>query len=536
MPPPVSCYALPERAPVLVREVEVSENKNQLFQRLSEEARRGSVQANEKQHERGKFTARERVDMLLDKGTFVETDLFMEHNCADFGMVDKKTPSDGVLTGFGSIDQRPVSLFSQDFTIYGGSLGERFATKVCKVMDTALKAGMPVIGLNDSGGARIQEGVASLGGYGEIFYRNVTSSGVIPQISVILGPCAGGAVYSPAMTDFVFMVDKTSHMFITGPEVIKTVTGEEVSFEALGGAMVHNQKSGVAHFLAKDEIDCFNQVRRLLSYLPSNNLDDAPVYACKDPIDRQDPELNTLVPEDPNKPYDIRHVMERVVDAGSFMEVHANYAMNIIIGFARMNGRTVGVVGNQPKVLAGVLDIQSSIKAARFVRFCDAFNIPLITFVDVPGFLPGTNQEHGGIINHGAKLLFAYAEATVPKLTVITRKAYGGAYVVMCSRHIRSDFSLAWPGAELAVMGSAGAVNIIFRKEIVTASDPEAKRKELVDSYAEKFQNPYEAARRGFIDEVLTPSQTRPRLIQMLEILRTKREAMPRKKHNNLPL
>ena len=512
------------------------ESKTQQFLKLRQETLQGDSLANEKQHERGKFTARERVDMLLDKGTFSETDMLVEHNCTDFGLSDKKTPGDGVVTGYGTVDGRPVCVFSQDFTIFGGSLGERFATKVCKVMDTALKAGHPVIGLNDSGGARIQEGVASLGGYGEIFYRNVTASGVVPQISVIMGPCAGGAVYSPAMTDFVFMVDKTSHMFITGPEVIKTVTNEEVTFEALGGGMVHNQKSGVAHFLAKDEIHCMEMVKKLLTYLPSNNVDDPPVYPCKDPADRADIELDTLVPEDANKPYDMKEVIGRVVDTGSFFEVHQYYAQNIVVGFARLNGRTVGVVGNQPRILAGVLDINSAIKGARFVRFCDAFNIPLITFVDVPGFLPGTSQEHGGIINHGAKLLFAYAEATVPKLTVITRKAYGGAYVVMCSRHIRSDFNVSWPGAELAVMGASGAVSIIFRKEIATAEDPEAKRKELVDSYSEKFQNPYEAARKGFIDAVILPHETRPRLIAALELLKTKHDTMPAKKHNNLPL
>jgi propionyl-CoA carboxylase beta chain len=490
----------------------------------------------EKQHAKGKLTARERIDRLLDPGTFVETDTFVAHRETAFGMAEKKIPGDGVVTGWGRIDGRLVYLFSQDFTVFGGSLGEMFALKVTKIMDMAMKAGAPVIGLNDSGGARIQEGVKSLGGYAEIFFRNVMASGVVPQISAVMGPCAGGAVYSPAMTDFTLMVDGTSHMFITGPEVIKAVTGEAVSFEELGGAMTHNRKSGVAHFAARDEEECLGLIRRLLAYMPPNNMEDPPRLATDDPVDRQDPELATLVPEESDKPYDMRDIITRVVDAGSYLEVQRHWAMNIVVGFARLNGYAVGVVGNQPKVLAGTLDIDSSTKGARFVRFCDAFNIPLLTFVDVPGFLPGTEQEWGGIIRNGAKLLYAYCEATVPKITVITRKAYGGAYDVMCSKHIRGDVNLAWPCAELAVMGPEGAVNIVFRKEIEAAEDPEARREELVQEYKEKFANPYIAAELGYIDDVIEPPETRPRVINGLETLLTKRESRPAKKHGNIPL
>ncbi len=488
------------------------------------------------QHKRGKLTARERIDLLLDPGSFVETDAFVVHRTTDFDMDKRKIPGDGVVTGYGTIDGRTVFVFSQDFTVFGGSLGEMFANKIVKVMDMSMKVGAPLIGLNDSGGARIQEGVASLGGYAEIFYRNVTSSGVIPQISAILGPCAGGAVYSPAMTDFIVMTKGTSHMFITGPEVIKTVTGEEVTFEELGGAMTHNAKSGVAHFAAEDEKDCVALVRRLLSYLPQNNMEDPPRTPCTDPVDRRDAELARLVPTESDRPYDMRDIIRRVVDDGEYFEVHAHWAGNLVVGFARLSGYPVGVVGNQPAVLAGCLDINASTKGGRFVRFCDAFNIPLLTFVDVPGFLPGTDQEFGGIIRNGAKLLYAYCEATVPKITVITRKAYGGAYDVMCSKHVRGDVNLAWPSSELAVMGPDGAVNIIFRKEIEEAKDPEARRAELVAEYRAKFANPYVAAERGYIDDVIEPPETRPRVINALGILQTKRESMPPKKHGNIPL
>lgn len=486
-----------------------------------------------KQHAKGKLTARERINLLLDEGSFVEFDRFTVHRCSNFGMEDKKILGDGVVTGWGKIDGRQVYIFAQDFTAFGGSLGEVFAEKICKIMDLAVKNGKPVIGLNDSGGARIQEGVVSLAGYAEIFYRNVQSSGVIPQISAILGPCAGGAVYSPAITDFTFMVDKTSHMFITGPDVVKAVTGEEISFDELGGADTHSKISGVTHFKYKSEEDCIAAVRYLLSFLPSNNLDELPIVECTDPIDRDLSVLNELVPENPNRPYDMKKVIENIVDDGDFFEVHENYAQNIIVGFARLNGCPVGVVGNQPKVLAGTLDINASIKAARFVRFCDSFNIPLITFVDVPGFLPGKSQEHGGIIIHGAKLLYAYAEATVPKITVITRKAYGGAYDVMCSKHIRADVNFAWPTSEIAVMGSQGAVNIIFRKEL--AKDPDRKD-ELVEEYKEKFANPYVAAERGYLDDVIEPSETRVKLIQALEMTASKRVERPKRKHGNIPL
>jgi len=488
------------------------------------------------QRAKGKRTARERVEILMDPGSFVELDAFVEHRTTEFGMDRKRIPGDGVITGHGTIDGRPVFVFSQDFTVFGGSLGEMHANKIVKIMDLAMKVGAPVIGLNDSGGARIQEGVVSLGGYAEIFFRNVLASGVVPQISAILGPCAGGAVYSPAMTDFIVMTKGTSNMFITGPEVIKAVTGEAVTFEALGGAMTHAEKSGVAHFAAEDEAEALRVVRQLLGYLPSNNVDDPPRLATDDDPNRSDAELAGVVPREPDKPYDMRHVITRVVDRESWFEVHGHWAQNIVVGFARLHGYPVGVVGNQPKVLAGTLDINSSIKAARFVRFCDCFNVPLLTFVDVPGFLPGTEQEYGGIIRNGAKLLFAFSEATVPKVTVITRKAYGGAYDVMCSKHIRGDFNFAWPSAELAVMGPEGAVPIIFKKEIDESKDARKRKKELVAEYRERFANPYIAARMGYLDDVIEPQETRPRVINAFAVLRTKRETRPPKKHGNIPL
>ncbi|MEM2900047.1 MAG: carboxyl transferase domain-containing protein [Thermoplasmata archaeon] len=496
----------------------------------------GGKERIEKQHKAGKNTARERIEMLLDKGSFVELDTFVMHRCTNFGLDKQKYAGDGVVTGYGTIDGRLVYVFSQDFTVLGGSLGQMHANKICKIMDMALKAGAPVIGLNDSGGARIQEGVDSLAGYAEIFYRNVISSGVIPQISAIMGPCAGGAVYSPAITDFIIMVKNTSNMFVTGPEVIKTVMNEEVTFEQLGGAMTHNQISGVAHFATENEEDCIATIKKLLSYIPSNNMEDPPVVEPTDDPNRMDESLNTIIPDNPNKPYDIIDVITKVVDNGEFFEIQPYWAQNIVIGFARLNGRSVGVVANQPKVLAGTLDINASDKATRFIRFCDAFNIPLVTFVDVPGYLPGTAQEHGGIIRHGSKILYAYAEATVPKLTVITRKAYGGAYCVMCSKHLRADINYAWPSAEIAVMGPQGAVNIVFRKELQAAENPEQKRAELVEEYTEKFANPYVAAERGFIDDVIEPKETRPRLINALESLVTKREQRPPKKHGNIPV
>jgi propionyl-CoA carboxylase beta chain len=492
--------------------------------------------ANQRQHDRGKLTARERVDRLLDAGSFVELDAFAVHRTDAFGLAEKRYVGDGVVTGHGTIDGRRVFLFSQDFTVLGGSLGEVYAEKICKVMDLAVKTGCPIIGINDSGGARIQEGVVSLGGYAEIFWRNVQASGVVPQISLIAGPCAGGAVYSPAITDFIFMVDKISQMFITGPEIIKTVTGEEVTFEELGGALTHNQKSGVAHFLCADENDAFDQIRHLLSFLPQNNVDDPPLSDTGDDPERTDPGMIDLIPPSPNVPYDMTDVIHRVVDDGDFFEVQPLYGPSLVVGLARLGGQSVGIVANQPKVLAGVLDIDSSVKGARFVRFCDAFNIPLITFVDVPGFLPGTNQEFGGIIKHGAKLLYAFAEATVPKLTVITRKAYGGAYDVMCSKHIRADVNVAWPTAEIAVMGPAGAVKIIHRDEIANAADPAARTEELVSEYVERFANPYVAAERGYIDDVIDPARTRPVLVNALRMLRTKRVARPARRHGNIPL
>ncbi|MFQ5762172.1 MAG: acyl-CoA carboxylase subunit beta, partial [Candidatus Bathyarchaeia archaeon] len=473
----------------------------------------------DEQHAAGKLTARERLELLLDPGSFIETDAFAVHRVTDFGMADKRVLGDGVVTGNGTIDGRPVYVFAHDFTVFGGSLGETFARKVCKTMDAALKAGAPVIGLNDSGGARIQEGVVSLGGYGDIFFRNVIASGVIPQISAVMGPCAGGAVYSPAMTDFIIMVKDKSHMFITGPQVIKTVLKEDVTFEELGGAMVHWQTSGVAHFVTENEEECLELIRKLLSYIPQNNLEDPPIIKTEDDPNREDPHLAGVIPDDPTKAYDIRDVITSIVDNGEFLEIQPFLAANIVIGFARLNGRSVGVVGNQPKYLAGSLDINASVKAGRFVRFCDAFNIPLVTFVDVPGYMPGVDQEHGGIIRHGSKLLYAYCEATVPKLTVITRKAYGGAYDVMSSKHSRADVNFAWPSAEIAVMGPEGAINIVFRRELTEAADPEAKARELTQMYRRKFASPYVAAEHGYIDEVIEPQETRRKLITALERL-----------------
>jgi propionyl-CoA carboxylase beta chain len=490
----------------------------------------------EVQHKKGKLTARERLDLLLDEGSFVEIDRFVTHRCHDFGMEQQSILGDGVVSGHGLIDGRPVYVFSQDFTVFGGSLSETNAEKICKVMDMAAKVGVPVIGLNDSGGARIQEGVKSLGGYAEIFWRNTRCSGVIPQISCILGPCAGGAVYSPAITDFTFMVEGTSYMHITGPDVVKTVTHEEVTSEELGGASVHASRSGVAHFTSVDDRAALAHTRRLFSYIPLNNAEGPPFVPSDDPPDRVEPELDTLVPEDPGKPYDMHRVIELVVDEGSWFEVHAAYARNIVVGFARLGGHVVGVVGNQPAVLAGCLDIDASIKGARFIRFCDAFNVPIVTFEDVPGFLPGTDQEHGGIILHGAKLLYAYCEATVPKLTVITRKAYGGAYDVMASKHVRADLNLAWPGAQIAVMGAAGAVRIVQRREIAGADDPAAEEARLTADYEETFNNPYMAAQRGFVDDVIEAHATRPTLIRALNLMRTKVESSLSRKHGNIPL
>ncbi len=488
------------------------------------------------QHDRGRLTARERLDLLLDKGSFRETDMFVTHRTHDFDLEKKKFLADSVVTGWGTIDGRLVYVFSQDFTVFGGSLGEVHAEKICKIMDMAMKNGAPVIGLNDSGGARIQEGVVSLGAYADIFLKNTLSSGVIPQISAIMGPCAGGAVYSPALTDFIFMVRNSSYMFVTGPEVVKTVTHEEVSFEELGGADTHASISGVCHYVAESEGDCLYMIRLLLSYIPQNNMEDPPFVPTSDDRLRTEEDLDHIVPDDPSKPYDMRDVIKRVVDDGIFLETHENYAQNILTCFARFGGHSVGIIANQPAHLAGVLDINSSDKAARFVRFCDSFNLPIITFVDVPGFLPGTGQEHGGIIRHGAKLLYAYCEATVPKITLITRKAYGGAYDVMSSKHIRSDLNLAWTSAELAVMGPEGAVNIIFRKELADAKDPEKRRAELVAEYREKFAHPYIAAARGYVDDIIEPRFTRPRIINGLEMLSNKRDANPAKKHGNIPL
>lgn len=502
--------------------------------RRAEEA--GGAERTKRQHDAGKLTARERVHLLLDEGSFEELDKFVEHRCVDFGMEQQKIPGDGVVTGYGRIDGRQVYVFAQDFTIFGGSLSEVYAEKICKVMDLAMKMGAPVIGLNDSGGARIQEGVMSLAGYADIFLRNTMASGVIPQISAIMGPCAGGAVYSPAITDFILMVRDTSYMFVTGPDVIKTVTHEEVTMDELGGAMTHNSTSGVAHFAVADDRECLATIRELLSFLPLNNMEDPPRRQAADPWDREDEKLNNVVPTDPNQPYDIREIIKTVVDDLYFFEVHKHFARNIVVGFARLDGQPVGIVANQPAILAGTLDISASVKGARFVRFCDAFNIPLITFEDVPGFLPGTSQEFGGIIKHGAKLLFAFAEATVPKLTVITRKAYGGAYCVMASKHIRTDLNYAYPTAEIAVMGPEGAVSILYRNELKAAGDPADFRIRKVEELRGKFASPYIAAQRGYIDEVIEPRITRRKLIAGLRMLENKRDANPARKHGNIPL
>jgi len=507
--------------------------------RLSAEAEAGAgPERREREHNAGKLTARERIHLLLDEGTFEELDKFVRHRCVDFGMQEQRPVGDGFVTGYGRIDGRLVYVFAQDFTVFGGSLSETNALKICKIMDLAMRAGAPVIGLNDSGGARIQEGVASLAGYADIFLRNTLASGVIPQISAVMGPCAGGAVYSPAITDFILMTRETSYMFVTGPDVIKTVTHEEVTKQELGGAMTHNEKSGVAHFVSRDDADCLAMIRELLGFLPSNNVDDPPRRVTSDSPTRRDESLNTLVPADPQKPYNIKDAIHLIVDDGYFFEVHEHYAKNIVVGFARLDGRPVGIVGNQPAFLAGVLDINASVKGARFVRFCDAFNIPLITFEDVPGFLPGTQQEFGGIIRHGAKLLFAFAEATVPKITVITRKAYGGAYCVMASKHIRTDANFAWPTAEIAVMGPESAVNIVYKRDLDKAAESEREklRQEKIGEFRERFANPFVAAEHGYIDAVIEPADTRARLINALRALENKRDTNPKKKHGNIPL
>ncbi len=488
-----------------------------------------------KQHESGKLTARERINLLFDGGTFVELDAFVKHRCTNFGMEKTDAPAEGVVTGYGMVDGRLVYAFAQDFTVVGGSLGEMHAAKIVKVLDNALKVGAPVVGLNDSGGARIQEAVDALSGYGKIFFRNTLASGVIPQITAIMGPCAGGAVYSPALNDFIFMVDKTSQMFITGPQVIETVTGEKVTAEALGGAMTHNKTSGVAHFLSQNDEVCIADIRRLLSFLPSNNMETAPVFESDD-LNRMEEALDSLIPDNPNKPYDVHEVIRAIVDNGDFMDVQPYFAANIVTGFGRLNGRSVGIIANQPKVLAGCLDVDASDKCARFVRTCDAFNIPILNIVDVPGFLPGTGQEYNGIIRHGAKMLYAYSEATVPKITLITRKAYGGAYLAMCSKELGADIVLAWPTAEIAVMGPQGAANIIFREVVSKADDPIAMRKQKIDEYTEEFATPYKAAERGFVDDVIEPSASRPRLIDAFNMLQGKREQRPGKKHGNIPL
>lgn len=514
----------------------IEERLGQLAELRTKAMHAGSPAAVERQHARGKLTARERLDLLLDPGSFVELDMLARHRAHGFGIENTRPLTDGVVTGWGTIGGRKVMVFSQDFTVFGGALGEVFAEKIHKVMDLAESVGVPMIGINDGAGARIQEGVVSLASYGGIFHRNVKASGVIPQISVIMGPCAGGAVYSPAMTDFIFMVRGTSHMFITGPDVVKTVTGEDVTQEELGGAMTHASKSGVAAFVAPDEHACLEQVRYLMSFLPANNLEDPPSFASNDDPERRCETIVDLIPDAPNKPYDMKKVIAEVVDDGDFFEVNAMWAMNIVCGFSRIDGHVVGIVGNQPEVLAGCLDIDASEKAARFVRTCDAFNIPLITFVDVPGFLPGTDQEYGGIIRHGAKLLYAYCEATTPRVQIVTRKAYGGAYVVMNSKSIGADLAFAWPSAELAVMGAQGAVNILYRRDLQGSEDPDARRAELVEEYTERFANPYNAAERGYIDDVIDPRETRRVLVRSLELLRSKREKLPQRKHGNVPL
>ncbi len=496
----------------------------------------GGKERIKRQHDAGKLTASERIELLLDPDTFQEFDAYVTHRIHDFGMEKRKILGDGVVTGWGKINGRPTYVFSQDFTAFGGTLSMAHAEKICKIMDMALKGGIPIIGLNDSGGARIQEGVVSLAGYAEVFWRNVQASGVIPQISAVMGPCAGGAVYSPALTDFVFMVNKTSYMFITGPDVVRAVTHEDVSFDGLGGARVHAEKSGVAHFIADSDEECIDEIRRFFDYLPLNNMEDPPRIRSTDDAERMDEELNHIVPENPNQPYEMKEIIERVFDRESFLEVQRLYAQNIIVGFARLDGRVVGIVAQQPSVLAGCLDIDASIKGARFVRFCDAFNIPIIVFEDVPGFLPGISQEHGGIIKHGAKLLYALCEATVPRITVITRKSYGGAYCVLSSKQIRGDLNFAWPSAEIAVMGPEGAINIIYRREIASSKNPEKMREELVEEYRKKFANPYVAAARGYIDDVIEPKETRPKLIKGLELIENKRDKLPPKKHGNIPL
>ena len=516
--------------------MDIEEKFSALKEKHKQAERAGGASRVQRQHEAGKKTARERIDFLLDDGSFEELDKFVVHRCHDFGMESRQIPSDGVVTGYGKIDGRIVYVFAQDFTVFGGSLSETYAAKICKIMDLALKTGSPVIGLNDSGGARIQEGVVSLAGYADIFLRNTLASGVVPQISAVLGPCAGGAVYSPAITDFVFMVHKTSYMFITGPDVIRTVTQEEVSKSELGGATTHSSTSGVAHFATEDEEECLLGIRELLSFLPSNNMEEPPVENTTDPPDRVDPELNQLIPVEPDQPYDIKKLIRSVADDAHFLEVHENFAPNIVVGLARMAGRPVGIVANQPAHLAGTLDINSSVKGARFIRFCDAFNIPLVVFEDVPGFLPGVSQEHGGIIRHGAKLLYSFAEATVPKITVITRKAYGGAYCVMASKHIRADLNYAFPTAEIAVMGPEGAVEILYRKDLAESSEPEQFKRERVGEFREKFANPYVAAERGYIDEVIEPQFTRVKLIRALELTANKRDRNPPRKHGNIPL
>jgi len=513
-----------------------SDRFEELRRRHAEAELGGGAERIRRQHKAGKKTARERLELLLDPGSFLEVDKFVVHQSHDFGMEDQRVPGDGVVTGSGRIHGRTVFVFAQDFTVFGGSLSEAYARKICKVMDLAMKTGAPVVGLNDSGGARIQEGVVSLAGYADIFLRNTLASGVVPQISAVMGPCAGGAVYSPAITDFVFMVKNTSYMFVTGPDVIRAVTHESVTADELGGAGAHGATSGVAHFAADGEDECLALIRELMTFLPSNNLEDPPLRPTRDPVDRRDEALQTLVPEQPNKPYDMKTVLRSVLDDHYFFEVHAAFAPNIVVGFGRLGGRPVGIVANQPAHLAGCLDINASVKGARFVRFCDCFNIPIVTFEDVPGFLPGTAQEYGGIIRHGAKLLYAYCEATVPKLTVITRKAYGGAYDVMSSKHIRGDANFAWPSAEIAVMGPEGAVNILYRREVESAADPAAFREEKIREYREKFANPYVAAERGYVDEVIEPRDTRARLCALLERLRTKRDANPPRKHGNIPL
>ena len=514
-------------------------NKDKLEQlrKIKEEARLGGGEKRIKaQHEKGKLTARERLDILLDEGSFEEIDMLVRHRSHDFGLEKQRYLGDGVVTGHGTIGGRKVFVYSQDFTVFGGSLSEAHAEKICKIMDMAMKVGTPVIGLNDSGGARIQEGVVSLGGYADIFLRNTLASGVVPQISAVMGPCAGGAVYSPAITDFILMVKNSSHMFVTGPNVVKTVTHENVSFEDLGGALTHATKSGVAHFACENEIECLQDIRKLVSYIPSNNLEDPPFIESADDPNRVEQNLQSIIPDNPNKPYDMKDVITAIVDDKEFFEVHELYAPNIVVGFGRLGGRSVGIIANQPAVLAGVLDIDSSIKGARFVRFCDAFNIPLVVFEDVPGFLPGTEQEWRGIIKHGAKLLYAFCEATVPKITIITRKAYGGAYDVMNSKHIRGDINYAWPSAEIAVMGPKGAVEIIFKKQIDQAEDKEKALEQKVDEFRQKFANPYIAAERGYVDDVIEPAETRPRLIRALNMLDTKVESNPKKKHGNIPL